>query len=64
MKASYSFAGSAIAIHQLKPPVSHNDNHTEPRNPSQEEQPRYEVPTHNIYNTLENNTLEVREKNE
>ena len=46
---------------KLQPPVSHNDNHTEPRNPSQEEQPHYEVPTHN---TLENNALEVREKNE
>ena len=47
---------------KLTAPVSHDNNHTvEPRNTSQEDQCHYAMPTRNIYNTLENNALEVRE---
>ena len=50
---------------KLTPPVSHDNNHTvEPRNTSQEDQLHCGVPTRNIYNTLENNALEVRENDQ
>ena len=47
---------------KLTLPVPHNNNHTvEPRNTSQEDQLHFGVPTRNIYNTLENDALEVSE---
>ena len=40
---------------KVTPPVSHNNNHT--AEPSQEDQLHCGVPTHNIYNTLENDAF-------